>query len=242
VLRFSDARNFGRTATGLLLFTGPVLLILAAIVSPDTDHKDKTRELAAIAAHKGSYITSGVIWLVASLVLALAGFTIIKLFRGPRGVTLGQVAGVLLALGSMVGVGWYALGVVEYEMVNHKGLDTAALAQFLHKADEPGALAPLIILFLLGIVVGQLLLGVAAIRTRIVPVWAGVALIIGGPLAFFSEGKAGSIISGLVTLVGLGALAWRALSMSDEEWDAPLERRAAPAGPQAPEPAPAPAA
>jgi len=241
VLRFSDARNFGRTATGLLLFAGPLLLILAAIVSPNTDHKDKARELADIAAHKGSYLTGGIIWLAASLVLVFAAFGLIKMFRGPRGVTLGQVAGVLLALGSMVGVGWYALGVVEYEMVNHKGLDTAALANFLDKADEPGALAPLIIMFLAGIVLGLILLGVASIRTRVVPIWAGVLLIIAGPLTFFSDGKVSGIIAGVVTVVGLGALGWRALSMSDEEWDAPLERRAAPVVPQAPEPTPAPA-
>jgi hypothetical protein len=218
-----------------------VLLLIAAVVSPTTDHKDKVRELAAVAAHKSSYIAGGVIWLVASFLLVLAAFGLIKMFRGPRGVTLGQVSGVLLALGSTVGVGWYALGVMEYEMVNHKGLDTAALAQYLHEADQPSALVPLFIVFLVGIVLGLILLGVASIRTRVIPVWAAAVLIVGGPLSFFGQGKASGIISGVVTLVGLGALGWRALTISDGEWDAPLERHSAPVAPAAPDPAPAPA-
>jgi hypothetical protein len=243
VLRFSDARNFGRTATGLLLFVGPALLLIAGVVSPDTDHKNKLAELNAIAAHKGSYLAGGLIWLAASVLLVFAAFGLIKLFRGPRGVTLGQVSGVLLALGSMVGVGWYAFGVVEYEMVNHNGLDRTQLALFLHKADSTATMIPLIVMFAVGIVLGLILLGVASIRTRAIPVWAGVVLIIGGPLAFFSEGKVSGIISGVVTLVGLGALGWRALSMSDEEWDAPLERKAvSPAAQAQGAPSPAPAA
>jgi hypothetical protein len=243
VLRFSDARNFGRTATGLLLIVGPVLLLIAGVISPQTDHKNKVAELNAIAAHKSSYLTSGLIWLAGSVVLVFAAFGLIKLFRGSRGVTLGQVSGVLLALGSMVGLGWYALGAIEYEMVNHNGLDRTQLALFLHKADSDATLIPLIVMFAVGIVVGLILLGVASIRTRVIPLWAGVVVIIAGPLAFFSQGKAGGIISGVVTLVGLGALGWRALTMSDEEWDAPLERKALPVAPEAPvTPTPAPVA
>src|SRR5436190_19858918 len=139
-----------------------------------------------------------------------AGFCLVLLFRGSRGVTLGQVGGVLISLGALVGTGWYAFGVVEYEMVNHTGLDRAALATFLHKADSTNTILPLVIMFGVGLVIGLVLVGVATIRTRIVPVWAGVLIIISGPLSFFSNGKAGGIISGVVLLVGLGALGLRA--------------------------------
>jgi hypothetical protein len=239
LLKFSDARNFARTSTGLLLIAGPAVLLIGSIVSPDTDHKNKAQELAAIAAHKGTYLLGGLLFLLATTLMVFAGFGLVRMFRGPRGVTLGQVAGVLLSLGATVGAGWYALGVAEYEMVNHNGLNRAALATFLHKADNTSAMLPLILMFLAGIVIGVLLLGVAAIRTRIVPVWAAIVILVAGPLGFFGNGKAGGIASAVVLLVGLGALGLRALRMTDEEWDQPLERKAAPAAPEVPAPAPA---
>jgi hypothetical protein len=51
MLRLSDGRNFGRTLTGLCLIAAPVLLLIAAIVSPDVDDDNKAKELANIAAH-----------------------------------------------------------------------------------------------------------------------------------------------------------------------------------------------
>lgn len=220
MLKFSDARSFSRTATGLLLIAGPALLTLGAIVAPDTDHDNKLRQLAAIAAHKGSYLAGGLIFLVATFLLTFAGAGVIRLFRGPRGVTLGQIGGVGIMLAGIVGAGWYALGAMEYEMVRHKGLNTVALADFLHKADKADVLAPLFLPFLIGSVLGVILVGVAALRTRVVPIWAAVATIIAGPLGFFAQGKAG-IAGNAVLLIGLGSIGLAALSMSDAEWDAP---------------------
>jgi hypothetical protein len=239
LLKFSDARNFGRTATGLLLIAGPLVLTIASLISPDTDHKNKNLELAAIAAHKGSYLASGLLFLLATTLLVLAGMGLVRMFRGPRGVTAGQVAGVLLALGGTVGAGWYAFGVVEYEMVNHAGLDRAALANFLDKADSTSTILPLMILFLVGIVIGLIVLGVAAIRTRVVPLWAGILILISGPLGFFSNGAV-SIVANAILLVALGTLGVTALRMSDEEWDAPRVRKTVtPAADATPAPAPA---
>jgi hypothetical protein len=256
LLRFSDARNFGRTATASLLFAVPVLFTVATLVGPKTDYgnsvNDHRRELANVAAHKGTYLLSGILFLLASVFLVFLAIGVIKLFRGPRGVTLGQVAGALLVLGGIVGAAWYAFGSVEYEMVLHRSNDQllnsnaaqTVYAHLLHAANNGGSALPLFILVLLGYVLGVILLGVAAIRTRIVPLWAAILLLVSGPLGFFMNSKAGSTVANVVTLVALGALGWRVLSMSDEEWDAPLERKkAAPAGPEVPPaPTPAPAA
>lgn len=250
MLRFSDARNFGRTATGLLLFAGPLLLIIGAIVSPDTDFgnsvKDHLKELAAVQAHKGTFVAGMVLFILATTCLMLAAIGLLKFFRGPRGVTLGQVAGVFLAIGSTVSMGWYALGSIELSMVQHHSeplLNTAGTrlvyATLMHATDNAGPLVVLFILFILGIVIGQILLGIAAIRTRVVPIWAGALIIVSGLGSFFGEGKAGGIISGAITLVALGALGRRILQTSDEEWDAPLVRGDAAPVEAIPVPAPA---
>lgn len=254
MLRFSDARNFGRTATGLLLIVGPLLLLVGGIVGPDTGDgnsvKDKLHELATIQSHKGSYLVSNLAFAAAGLCLVLAGFGLVKYFKGPRGVTLGQVAGVFLSLGSMAVMGWYALGSVELAMVQHHSeaiLNTESTrtvyATLIHATGDGGAgLALLFILFLVGILIGQILLGIAALRTRVVPVWVGALIIISGVGSFLGgESRAGQIITGVITLVALGALGVRALQMSDEEWDAPLVRGGVPASAADAAPAPAPA-
>jgi hypothetical protein len=240
LLRFSDGRNFGRTLTGLCLIVGPVLYLIASIVGPDVDDDNKAKELANIAANKGSYLVSGVLWLLAAIVLIAASIGIIHMFRG-RKVGLGQIAGSLLILGNAVGFGWYAFGVMEYEMVNQSGVDRSALATFLDKSDNGASIAPLIVCFLVGIVIGLILLGIAAWRRRVVPVWAAVLMAAAGILGFLGESKGVEIATFALLVGGLAPLGLAALRMTDEEWDAPREA-APPAPPVEPTTTPAPAA
>jgi hypothetical protein len=238
VLRFSDARNFGRTLTGLLLFVAPAVLLISTAISPNTDHKNKVQELNAIAAHSGIYLFSGVLFMVGGLLIIAMGVGIMRLFRGSGGVTAGQVSGALLMLGGAVTIGWYALGAAEYVMATNSGLDRQALAAFLHKADSAAVFAPLFVLFLIGVVIGCILLAVANWRTRVAPLWASVAILIGGVVGAIGNGKAISIITFVILLAGLGALGARVLAMSDDEWEAPRERYRSDSGaPATPEPA-----
>jgi len=244
MLRFSDGRNFGRTLTGLCLIAAPILLLIAQVVSPDVDDDNKVKELANVAAHKGSYLAGGLIFMVAGLVLVVAGFGLVHLFRGRR-LTLGQVAGALVALGAAASTGFYAFTTIEYEMVNVSGLDRAQMARLLDKGQDSTTALPLFLVFLVGIVIGLILLGIAAWRSRVVPVWAGIALIVAGVLGFAGgESKAVNIVDFAILIVGFGSLGLAALRMSDEEWDAPRGAAVPPGGeaPVEPTPTPAPAA
>src|SRR4051794_23521490 len=126
-----------------------------------------------------------------------------------------------------------------YEMVNVQGLDQPTMARFLDKAQDSSVFLPLMILFIVGLIIGLILLGVAALRTRVVPVWAAVLLILAGPLLFFSNGGVMGVVASLIAIGGLGSLGLAALQMSDDEWDAPLERRLRPAPDTTVAPAPA---
>ena len=241
MLRFSDARNFGRTLTGLCLIAGPALFIISSIVSPNVDHDNKVRELAAVAANKSSYLTSAYLFLAATIVTMIAVVGLIRFFRGPRGVTAGQVGGGFLLIGLGVIFSFFGFAIVEYEMVNQKGVNRLALAQFLDKLDDSNSGWPLFILFILGAVVGLVLIAVAMYRTRSAPVWAAVLVAAGAVLSIFN-GTGFEIAANAVLFVGLGVLALRILGMSDEEWDSPRERKGAPSGPEPAAPTPAPAA
>jgi Domain of unknown function (DUF4386) len=213
-----DSRSRAKLAAGLCLIVGPALLLVANLITPDTDRDNKLKELSLVAQHKSSYIVSILLFLAASFVLIAAAICVIRIFRGSK---LGQTAGWLLALGSAVGVGWYTLGVVEYEMATQKGVDRAAMATLLHKADSPAGLIPLIVVFAAGIVVGSILLAIAARRQRLIPLWASIALVLSGVLGFAGNNSdVASIVSAAVLLVGLGALGVRVIQMSDADWNA----------------------
>ena len=231
MLRFSDARNFGRTLTGLALIVGPLLMLAAGIISPDTDNDNKLKELNSVAAHKSAYIFGSVLFLLSTLVLLAASVGIIHLFRGRR-VTLGQIAGSLLLIGTATTFAFYAFSVAEYEMVNQKGLDRAVLADYLHKANNTAAGAPIFVLFLLGIVLGLILLAVALWRSGLVPKWAAALILVGGVLAFAAgQSQVASIINSVLLLIAFGMFSRTVLSMSDEEWDAPRGRPQEPVAP-----------
>jgi len=240
VLRFSDARNFGRTLTGLCLIAGPLLFVISSVVGPNTDHDNKAKELADVAAHKSAYLTNAYMFLAAAVLVIIASIGLVRFFRGARGVTAGQIGGTLLVLGSSVLFAFFAFTITEYEMVNQKGVDRGAMAFFLHRLDKSNSGWPLFILFLLGIGVGLLLLAVAMYRTRAVPVWAAGAVGVGAVLNFFG-GTGIEIAANALLFVGLAVLAVGILRMSDEEWDSPRERKGAPAGPEPAAPTPAPA-
>jgi MFS family permease len=227
MLKLSDGRNFARTFTGLALIAGPLLLLIAQLVGPDTDHggsvQDKLKELSDVASSKGAYLTSGILFLLAGLVLAAGAVGLIHYFRG-RKVTLGQIASAMVAMGAAASMVFYGYGSVEYEMVNHSNLNRDQMAQLLHATSMPASGAPVFLMFVIGVVLGLILLGIACWRTRVVPVWASLLIAAAGILAFFGPGKAVSIASFVVLTAGLGTLGLTVLRSSDESWDAPRDQ------------------
>lgn len=231
MLRFSDARNFGRTLTGLALIVGPLVMLVASIISPNADNENKLKELNSVAAHKSAYLWGSVLFLVGTLILLAASVGIIHLFRN-GGVTLGQIAGSLLLVGTAVTTAFYAFSILEYEMVNQPGLNRAELAKYLHEANNTAAAAPLFILFLLGIVLGLILLAIAAWRRGLIPIWAAILIFIGGLVGFFGgQDQTASIINSVLLLIPFVMLGRTVLIMSDEQWEAPRGRLNEPVAP-----------
>jgi hypothetical protein len=117
-------------------------------------------------------------------------------------------------------------------MVNHSGLNRAELAKYLHEVNNTAALAPLFILFIVGIVLGLILLAIAAWRAKLIPIWAAILILLGGLIAFFGgQDQASSIIDSVLLLIPFVILGRTVLSMSDEEWDAPRGRPEEPVAP-----------
>ena len=220
MLKVSDRRNFGRTFTGLALIIGPALMLVSQIFTSSYDAEAAAERFAAIAQNEAGYVLSLVLFLLGALFLLGGSIGLLHAFRGP-GVTFGQLAAGLLVMGTTAAVGFYGLGAVEYQMATQPGADRGSLATFVDRAEEGGILLPVFILFILGIVIGLILLGIAAWRRGLVPIWGELLIVIAGVLAFVSdEGGVLSFISFVVLLAGLGWLGVNLLRMSDEQWDA----------------------
>ena len=247
-MSLSTARKF----LASFLLVPPLLWILSSIIGPDTPEgsstKDQLKTLNDIATHKSAYVTSNIMFLVAALIFLIATYGIVHVYRG-RKVGVGQVAGGLIALGMAVFFAFYAFGTLQYEMINHAEFKTVGtqllFARLLHFGSNSGAGSVLFITFLVGLVLGPVLLGTAMIRRRNVPVWAGILTIVTGPLGFFVSGRAGNIVEQVVLIVALAPLAVLIWRMTDEQWDAPRDiagaRQDRPAPPEPATSAPAPA-
>jgi hypothetical protein len=181
------------------------------------------------------------------MIFLIATYGIVHVYRG-RKVGVGQFAGGLIAIGMSVFFAFYAFGITSYEMVNHAEFKNLAtqheFARLLHFGMNSGPGGILFLAFLLGLVLGPILLGIAMLRRRNVPMWAGILTIVTGPAGFFVSGKAGNAIFQVVLLAALAPLALLIWRMSDEDWDAPREvagarqDRSVTPQPAAPTPAP----
>jgi hypothetical protein len=165
----------GLRTTAVLLVLAPLGEVVEGSLSP-LDGSSTTKDLAAIAAHQGRFELSVVIGLVATMLFAPAflGLAQACLPTSPR---LSRAAG-WIALASMGGFMAVRMGQAVQLAGVREGLDRAQLARTIdHAAANPiGGL--LLVVFLLGALVGLVLLAVISWR-------AGLPRVACGGLAVF---------------------------------------------------------
>lgn len=110
----------------------------------------------------------------------------------------------------------------------------AAYAQLLERAQSPGPVFPFTATGTLAMVLGYVLLGVALIRSKLGPLWIGIALIAWVPLEFAGSalGPWMTYVSGLVFVGVFGVLAVLVLRSSVGHWQTAIEAESASELPQ----------
>ena len=87
---------------------------------------------------------------------------------------------------------------------------------------------PLVLLaglwFIVGIVIGLGMLGVALCRSRWAPAWVGIALALGGATHPFLPGNTARWIGLLVGALGFGGAGYALVRMRDDEFALPAEQ------------------
>jgi hypothetical protein len=167
-------------------------------------------------------------WLDAAFVVTLIPATIGVAWVARRGAPRLTTAGAVLALtGFFTGIA--LLGGVETPAtvtVQH-GLDAAAMARLDDAMQHEPLLGIASLLFIVGVVLGLGLLGAALKRSRVVPTWAAVAVMVGAATHPFIPSTIGQGIGLLVAAAGFAAVSVALVRMPDDAFDlAPLRATA----------------
>ena len=219
-IRRPEVRWRGRTIAAVLLPVGPAAVAVLRFVLPYETTDNSMEIVREVAAHQSTQ--SAVVWLgfVASLTLVPAVLAAAKVARSasPRL----TAAAVTLLVPAYLSIAWLASS------------DAAVLFSVRHglslgdAADSYESLHPVVLIagavFVIGHVVGTVLLGCALWRGQAVPRVAALAVVVSQPLHFVAAVILAShrldLFAWGLNAVGFAAVALVVFRMSDEEWAA----------------------
>lgn len=213
----SDSRRFSRRFAAIALVAAPLLWALGSIIDPAWSD-DTAEYLTEVADNEGLYLLSGVLWTLGGLLLVVGLLGVIRLVRGRR-VTLGQIGAGLMLFGAIGLTSGLAFNGFEIAMATEDNRE--AMVTLSDNLEDSAALGIYWIgFFVVGIVLGAILLTIALFRSKIVSIWGPILLIVAIVIGFVGgDDKWITAVSFLVLAGGFLPLAQRMLATSDDAWE-----------------------
>jgi hypothetical protein len=138
----------------------------------------------------------------------------------------------LLAVGLLVPsftMLFFGAGDTTLRVLAGSGLDTATAARLYDASAAIGPMTLSLVVFVVGHIVGTVLLGAALWRARAVPVWAALAVIVSQPLHFVAfvvvQWQPLDVVAWGLMALGLGVAGLRVLRTPNDAWDLPAVAR-----------------
>jgi hypothetical protein len=200
--------NFTRLAGGAGLVLGALAFsggdVLRRLVEPTAPTVASTT--AAVAQQPGLWFAAGALELLSALLLVVGAVAVVSLARS-RGRVLTGIGATLLRIVAVVSTG-HTIGYYgTYAAYADSGLDADSLARLNGTTDALGGIA--IGLFMLGMLLGPVLLTVGLRRAGAVPIWVPVLAVV-----FVVAGGVSGVAAGLVGLLaGLASLGYVGLTL-----------------------------
>lgn len=216
-MSLADATSFRRTAGGVCLLLGPLLVLLASILDPtDTDGAGSDLEyVVELGSNAEMAQLSTALWIVGFAVLAVGIVGLVHVIR-ERGVVLAHLGGGLAIVGLILFAAYVATTIGDLVAVEKLGTENAD--KLVDGFEDYWVARLVLIAGFLGTFFGFVLLGAALIRSDRFHDAAG-ALIIGGILLAAVQSKLMGIAGDLLLLAGFGMTGLKLLGMSDAEWE-----------------------
>ncbi|MEO7981038.1 MAG: hypothetical protein ABI807_09130 [Sporichthyaceae bacterium] len=217
----ADLRRATRWLVALLMPVGPAAVALLRYNLPYLTTSDSKEAVAAVYADQGA--ESLVLWLglVAVLTLLPGVYAVIRLThrRSPRL----SAAAVLLLVPGYLALAYLLSADVLVWTAAKAGVPQAQAVAMYGTAHPTSNIAAVV--FVLGHVLGTVLLGIALWRTRQIPRPVAIALAVSQPLHFVAAVIVGSPTLDLfawgLTTVGMTAAAVAVVRTPDDDWDLP---------------------
>ncbi len=221
-----DLRQASRILAALVLPIGPLAVAGLRYVLPYFSATTPRGTAADVLAAQGRQ--SAVLWLglVATFALLPGVLAVGRLTR--RGAPRLTAAAMLLVVPGYLALTYMIGSDLVLWTGARAGLDVSSLAGLAETIHPTSNIA--VVVFVLGHVIGTVLLGLALLRSRTVPGWVGVVTIIAQPLHFVAF-----VILGSPTLdcaawtangVAFAMVGYAILKTPDDEWDLPPARSA----------------
>ena len=215
-----DRRGFWRILLAVILplpMAAKGVYYMLTPVGGDVTFKES---VASLEAHRG--ILETLKWFDAVFVVGLIPATIAVAWVARRGAPRLTTAGAVIALtGFLVGMPLLG-GVMTPALVTvQHDLDYTSMAALDDALRHEPLLGIASLLFIVGIVFGLGLLGGALKRSRAVPAWVGLAVMIGGATHPFIPHHIGQGIGLFVAAAGFAGVSVALLRMSNDAFDLP---------------------
>jgi hypothetical protein len=217
----TDTRTFDRWVAALLMPIGPAALAVLRFILPYDTTDTPAEMVAGVAADQAAQ--AAVLWLgtVAVFTLIPGAVAVVRLVR-PTAPRLTTVAAAFLIPGYL---GLFGTASVDTDILVglRAGIDPATLTRLVVAQDTgPGVVA--ITVFVVGHIVGSVLLGVAFWRSRVVHQGWAAAMVVSQPLHLLAAMTANHPLDLLgwgLTALAMGAAAVALLRTPNSQWDVP---------------------
>lgn len=214
-----DTRTFRRRLAGACLILSPAVLVVVEIAHPAQDD-DAAGLLANIAESTNAQYWAHALALVSIALAIPLVLGLVHLTRTGRP-ALAHAGGALAIVGLVAFAAIVGTEFVLWQAA--KNSDTAAMTALIDQTMTSSGFVPL---YLAGLAfpLGYLVLGIALQLTRTAPAWSSAAVALAPAVLVVNEIAIGpkwlTVASAVVFLLGAGAIGWRLLNESDEEWEA----------------------
>ena len=181
----------------LLLVIGPLAFtlgdLLRRIVEP-TGNPKAPEVVDAVAGRGGPWLLAGLLSVLAACCL-VPGVLALVSYAG-RGSRITAVGAVMVAVGGIASAGHAVAFYSPYALYVKAGTATDALTALDDASESYPLLVVLIALFIVGMMLGSIVLFVGLRRARLVPIWAVVAAIV-----FVACGSTDGVAPGILGVV-----------------------------------------
>jgi hypothetical protein len=215
---FTDSHHFRKTIAGCCMVVGPLLALVAFIVSPAIK-SGSAAQVAEVARHQDRFLLTTLLSL-AAVVLVIGGALGLMHMLRERMVGYGNAGAVLTMVGLLFTIAQVAAGFTLWSAVRD-GVQPADVATWHSITHDTATVIPLIAVPWLA-VVGFAVLAMGLYRARAVDWWMAAMLAFGalgitlaGPLASVAVG----IVGAALFLVGMGSIGMYVLRESDADWE-----------------------